>query len=903
LSNGLRVIYAPMPTSPTTHVRVIYHVGSRDERVDRQGFAHMFEHMMFRGSAHVKPQEHMKLIGLVGGYSNAFTSFDKTVYVNTLPAMYTPLALWLEADRMSSFKVSPKIFYTERQVVAEEWRMRSNQPYGTMYEDLLPAIYRQHPYRWTPIGKMEQLQEATAGELQEFFNRYYVPNNAILVVAGNIDVAKTKEQVHQLYGWIPGSEPVAGGAGTASWKPIPRDIPREPPQTEPRRVEVAMRVPLPRVLLAYRMPPNASDDLEALGLTLSILGDGQSSRINKALVTTDNPLCVAADAVAMDLEDGGPMGLSGIVLRGKDPAEVEKVLRQQVAALRDTPVPAEELEKVKQQARLGLARRFDTAEKVATELGDELLIRNRLDRVATARQRLEAVTPADIQRMARTYFGDDQATTMIVRPGVPATQPAFTPAPIPETADSEPAPATKPVTFPASYPATPPMSGNLPAATFEKGTETAVTLPGASAPVRVIVMEDHRTPTVSWWLVMRSGSHSEPAGKEGLGDLAAEMVRRGPRGQSFDAFNDALESRAISMDVADFGDNTQVRGSGLKEQFPFALNAAKQMLVSPAFDPAEFDRLKAQTVDSLRVTLTTPQQLAARELTHAIYGDSPLGRLQTIQTVEGVTLDDVKNYYRDQYHVDNAVFMIAGDITVAEGQRAAANFLAGLPTGPLPKVTYPAVTPAAGRRVLLVDLPSSKQSAIRLGVPAYSIASDEKFAGTLAGQMLSSGIDSRLGRYVRAEKGYVYGVTSYFQPNRQAGAFVGQTDTKFETTADTVKAMFKVFDDLKAQSPPATEMADAQFRVAGQLLMSMETINDQAQRRIDGILNNYPIDYYDKYAERVGKVTADEVRGVMAKYVDDGRMTVVVVAPAAAVRPQLEAGVGDVRVVLVSVGE
>src|SRR5215213_4611933 len=197
LDNGLHVIYAPLHQAPVVHVRVLYHVGSRDERPDRQGFAHMFEHMMFRGSAHVAPEEHMKRIGTVGGISNAFTSFDQTVYVNTVPAQYLDMALWLEADRMASFKVSDQIFQTERKVVAEEWRIRQNRPYGSMFEDFLKNAFTKHSYRWTPIGDMDQLRQATSNELQEFFNTYYLPNNATLVIAGDIDVEQAKPLVRQ----------------------------------------------------------------------------------------------------------------------------------------------------------------------------------------------------------------------------------------------------------------------------------------------------------------------------------------------------------------------------------------------------------------------------------------------------------------------------------------------------------------------------------------------------------------------------------------------------------------------------------------------------------------------------------------------------------------------------------
>src|SRR5918997_2336459 len=188
LGNGLRVIYAPLRQAPVVHVRVLYHVGSRDERPDRQGFAHMFEHMMFRGSAHVAPQEHMKRVGGVGGNSNAFTSFDQTVYVNTVPSEHLEMVMYLEADRMASFKVDENIYKTERKVVAEEWRIRQNRPYGTQYEDFLKNQFTTHSYRWTPIGDMDHLKAAEVAELQQFFNTYYLPHNAALVITGDMDI-------------------------------------------------------------------------------------------------------------------------------------------------------------------------------------------------------------------------------------------------------------------------------------------------------------------------------------------------------------------------------------------------------------------------------------------------------------------------------------------------------------------------------------------------------------------------------------------------------------------------------------------------------------------------------------------------------------------------------------------
>ena len=877
LPNGLKVIYAPMPSSPVTQVRVDYHVGSRDERADRNGFAHMFEHMMFRGSAHVAPQQHMKLVGSVGGYCNAFTSFDKTEYHDTLPASSANMALWLEADRMSSFKVSRQIFYTERLVVAEEWRMRQNQPYGTMWDTLFAEVYKDAPYHWTPIGNMQHLQAAQTSELQAFFNKYYIPSNAVLVIAGKMDLDQTKADVHKYFDWIPAGDP------------LQRNVVKEPEQTEPRREEVKMRVPLPRLVIVYPMPPIVSDDQDALGLLLTILGDGRSSRLSRALVTNADPLCIEADELAEPLEDGGLMGVEDTLLQGKDPAAVEKVLLDQIKQISDTPVTPEELEKAKQQERLALATRWETAESTATILGDDLMMRGNLDHVKTERARIEALTAADLQRVAQKYFLASKSNTLTIVPGkpdAPASQPAASQPGAEPVAQAEP----RKVDFPADYPTKAPMSGTVPHATFEKGVEKMIN------GVRVIVMEDHRIPIVNWSLATRMGSHADPTGKEGLAGLTAGMVRRGPAGTTYDHFNEELESRGISIEVSDGGDNTMITGSALTEQLPKGLEDTRALLLHPAFDKDQFDNLKNESLDHLRLALNTPNSLAAREFAHAIYGNSPLGRQDTINSLTAISLDDVKTFYKQVYSAKDAILILAGDITVDEGQKAAEQLLADFPTTGLPAVDYKLPPAPDKRRILLIDFPPSKQSTIALGGPSFTIASDEKFAGSLAGQLLSSGIDSRLGKYVRAEKGYVYGVTAYFEPGRQAGDFAGNTGTKFETTTDTIEAMFKVFDDIKTTPVPDDELSEAKKRVAGQMLMQMQTIDQQASRRLVAILNNYPVDYYDVYPDRIAKVSADDIKTVMNQYADESKMTIIVVAPATTVKTQLEK-LGDVTVV------
>jgi zinc protease len=887
LENGLRVIYAPLHQAPVVHVRVLYHVGSRDERPDRQGFAHMFEHMMFRGSAHVRPDQHMKLIDDVGGISNAFTSFDQTVYHDTVPASALEMALYLEADRMSSFKVTEDIYKIERKVVAEEWRIRQNKPYGTLYDDFLKNAFVSHSYRWTPIGNMDDLRRAPVSELQEFFNTYYLPNNAVLVVSGDIDVDAARAMVKKYFGWIPRGPDV------------PRIAPAEPTQTESRRATVNSPVPLAAVVVGYHLPPYRSDDQYALSILASILGDGRASRLDRLLVNNDKPQCVNVSAEYMPLEDGGIFGVNAIVMHGKNPDGVEKVLEQAVADVLAKGVTEDELNKAKTQARISEIRSHETATSLASELGDEALFADDPGRVNRNLAKLDAITAADVQAVAKKYLTPEKSTVLRVDPdplGRNARDAAAAASAKHASMDLPVAASTRPVEprevhFPAGYATTPPLPGLKLSAKFEKGTESEID------GVKVIVMPDHRLPLVSWNLTVRRGSHLDPAGKEGLAAITDAMLRRGCADMSFEKLSEDLESRAISLEVGDAGDVTKVVGSSATDQLDHGLLRTRQMLFSPTFPKDEFDREKEQMVNGLALAQEDSATVAQHDMAAALFGTSPLGVTPTPQSVSAITLDDVKKFYASQYRRDGAILILAGDLTVERGRELAGELLSAWPkedvaVSQAPAYQFPEIP--SQRHIELVDRPSARGASVRMGIRAYNIHDDEKYAGSLASQILSGGIESRLNTYVRAEKGLSYGVHGVFAPGRYGGSFVAGTECAIENCAASVEAIFKVLNDMRRDNVTPEELSAAKTRVAGSMVMGMQTIQQQANLRVDGLLNGYPLDYYDTYPARVGAVTADQVREVMNKYVDDGRMTIVVVAPGDETRQQLQT-LGEVK--------
>lgn len=878
LPNGLKVIYAPLHQAPVVHVRLFYHVGSRNERPDRQGFAHMFEHMMFRGSEHVAPEEHMRLIRIVGGTCNAFTTFDQTVYLNTVPANQLELPLYLEADRMASFKVSDNIYQIERKVVGEEARLRENKPYGTVYEEFLKNAFTTHSYQWTAIGKMDHLAVAQSSELQEFFNHYYVPNNAILVIAGDFDPAATKDLVHKYFSWIP------RGAD------VDTSVPQEPEQKEARRAEIVKSVPLSVLLKGWHVPGYAAADRPALSLLSTILAAGSSSRLDRQLVNNADPLCSDVDANVGQMEDPSLFSINATALAGKPMDTIESTILAAISDVQANGVTEEELAKAKTLHRVGTIRSRDTAEALATQLGTQALMAGDPNRVNTLEDRYQAVTVADIRAVAQKYLRPENSTTLLVKPGSHANAINYGEAAAAPVKPAEPKPVSpKPVTFPSDWQPKAPINQKQLAAHYDKGTEMTV------AGVKVIVMKDSRLPIVNWDLTIRGGSDGEPEGKDGLGSLTAALMRRGAGDMNYKQLSQELESRGIAISVSDGGDHTKIAGMSTTDQVDYMMDIATKIFREPTFPADEFAKLKAQTLSGLRVSKDTPNNVASEELMAALYPDSPQGRTATVASVSSVTLDDVKNYYKTTFRPEGAFLLISGDVTEASAKALAEKLLANWPAGAPPVAEYKPAKAPPHRRIILVDRPNSKQATIRIGIPAYDLRSPEKFAGSVGSQILSAGIDSRLGRYVRAQKGLAYGVTGNFSATRHGGTFTAGTDTAIRSTGAAIEAILKVLNDVCTDTVTDEELSQTKSRVAGSMVLATQTVGQLAGLRSQIILNDYPLDYYDVYPSRIAAVNAEQIRDVMKKYVLPDHLVIVVVAPADAVKAQLEP-LGEVEV-------
>lgn len=396
LENGLKVYTLQDKSSPTVAIHVWYKVGSKDDPEGRSGFAHLFEHLMFKSTKNMKDEMMDRLTEDVGGWNNASTWDDFTNYYEVVPSNYLETLLWAEADRMGSLNVNEGNFHSERDVVKEEFRSRIlAPPYGRLFYAIERNSYTKHPYRRPGIGSIEDLDAATIEDVRNFHETFYRPDNATLIVVGDFEQKTLDAWIDKYFGRIPKPD-----------KPLPRVDVKEPPRTEEKRVaEHGPNVPLPAVAITYLAPPVAHEDTYALKVAEQILSGGESSRLYQSLVYSQQ---VAQEAWgSADLrEDPGLFILGAVLASGKEPAEAERSLLGELKKMQNEQVSKAELDKAVNQLVTGQLRERETNNGKAFAIGRAAVLIGDASRVNTEIERLQAVTPADIQRVMKKYFTD-----------------------------------------------------------------------------------------------------------------------------------------------------------------------------------------------------------------------------------------------------------------------------------------------------------------------------------------------------------------------------------------------------------------------------------------------------------------------------------------------------------------
>jgi predicted Zn-dependent peptidase len=405
LNNGLNVILHQDNTTPIVNVSILYHVGSKNEDPQRTGFAHFFEHLMFEGSPNIKRGEYFKIVEAAGGELNANTTFDRTYYFENLPSNQLELGLYMESERMLHLKIDSIGVETQRKVVKEERKQSlDNRPYGTLIEKLFSNAYKVHPYRWTPIGSAQYIDQAKLDEFIAFYKNYYVPQNATLTIAGDIDVAKSKELIQKYFGEIPkGKDEIVR----------PKEV--EPVKTAEVREVVYDNVQLPLVLHAYHMPAQGTADYYALSMLGTVLTGGESSRMTKEIKDKQQK-AVQVQSIPFPLEDPGLFIALGVCNVGVKAEDLESSIDTEVEKVKKDLITEKEFQKIRNQIETEYVTRNSTVRGIGESLANYFVYFGDANLINTELQRFMKVTREDIKRAANKYLTKENRVVLYYLP-------------------------------------------------------------------------------------------------------------------------------------------------------------------------------------------------------------------------------------------------------------------------------------------------------------------------------------------------------------------------------------------------------------------------------------------------------------------------------------------------------
>lgn len=890
LDNGLRVISLEDHSAPIVAVQLWYHVGSKDEQADRQGFAHMFEHMMFRGTDRLGPKDHFDYIRKTGGNANAYTSFDQTVYVQELPANQLEMVLWLEAERMSALKIDEGGFATERKVVEEERRLGLNQPFGDVLEKLLDGLFTKHPYRWSAIGQIEHLRASTADDIQKFWDTYYVPNNAVLVVVGDVTHDEVRRLAQRSFGWIP------------RCPDPPRVTIQEPAQLELRKLSIKPKNgPVPIAGIAFRAVPDGHPDATALTLLMSILGGGESSRLYIDLVRRKD-IAVAGLGLYAGLEQAGFAALVGIAMPFGDTEPIIDAIWEQVEKVKADGVTEAELAKVRKQTMRAEVTQSLTVASKASALGAAATLYGDAQEANERVRRVAEVGVEDLARVANTYLVRERATEVTIKPGLGSMLRTMlslagggdnaadkSDEPEEQIEGGRRAAASGPkagAQVPAGYPDAPPVAPPLAVDIDISGEELLL-----ENGLKVVVIENHEVPFVSMSLRLRSGSFTEDPAFPGTAAMAVNMVTRGTYVRDAETLALELEKNAINLSASAGHDSAIVSVSALTAEAERALRLLSEVVQVPRFDPKEFSTLRNQIAAGKAIEEKTPSAIAGRTLNEVLWGDHPYGRPSDGSSDDLKRLDPARlaAWWARFVRPELAVLYVSGDLDRDEAFRIAERYLGDWEAEseavdvPLPDFHAP-----REMRITLVDKPGAIQSQIRAAHAGIGYRHPMYATGVVLSQVFGGAFTSRLNEVLRIQKGLTYGAGGGLSSRRFGGQFFVRTFTKTPTTAETVQAVIDEVARMRDEPPTEKELASAVSYIAGSFAGKLETPQAVERRLWTLELNDLPADWWTDYLQRITATSAEDVSHAARVLLDPERLLIVVVGDASEVKEELE---------------
>ncbi|WP_297800972.1 pitrilysin family protein [uncultured Brevundimonas sp.] len=886
LDNGMDVYTRNDPTSANVAVQVWYRVGGKDDPSGRSGFAHLFEHLMFKATENVPNETFDRLTEDVGGYNNAFTAEDVTAYHEMVPANHLERILFAEADRMGTLVVDADNFASERDVVKEEYRQSVlSNPYGRLFSLFMPAtFFKEHPYRRGVIGSIEELESASLEDVLRFHRTYYRPDNAFLIVDGNFNEAQLNGWVDQYFGPLKNPD-------TA----IPVRQVREPAIEAPEEhTFYAPNVPLETVVIGWHTVPASHPDVAALSVLDGILSTGESSRLHRALVYEAQ---AANNASSMPdfMKEAGYLMAYAMMSQGRTLDEGRSLLEREIARLRDEPVTEAELTEAKNELIAAALAEREGAQGRADVLGWALIKTGDAASADNEVAELQKVTAADIQRVARQYLTPQRQITiryLASDEANPTTQQRVNmegPVKVADLAPMGTPSVTKPeaerTPIPQAGPEVSPATPAIADFRLDNG-------------VRVLVAPNTQLPLVSARLTFKAGSAYDPQGKAGVAAMTANMLTQGTQTLSAPQIATQIEQLGANIGAGAGRDQFNVYASSPSNVFGQTMELLSQIVLKPAFSQEELERQRTQALDNLRVALSQPGSLASMATTRLNFADSPYGRLSTEATVSSLTPDDLKAFHTTYIRPDQAILTFSGDITPERARELAQSAFGNWRATTPPSAAAPHI-PANSQppRVVVINLPGAGQAAVSVSSQSIARTDEAYFPLALGNTLLGGSYSSRLNQEIRINRGLSYGARSGVGAMAQSGLFTASTQTKNETADEVVELLLEELGKMSQSPASEAELGPRRAIMIGGFGRSIESVSGLGSLVAELAAYDLPLSELAVYADRVKAVTPQDIQAAFAARIPADRANVVVVGDASMFLDDLRAKYPNVEVI------
>jgi len=873
LPNGLTVIISEDHSDPIVHVDVTYHVGSAREEIGKSGFAHFFEHMMFEGSDHVADKQHFKIVTESGGTLNGSTNTDRTNYYETVPSNQLEKMLWLESDRMGFLMnaVTQQKFEIQRSTVKNERGQNyDNRPYGLAREVTAKALYPYgHPYSWLTIGYVEDLNRVNVNDLKNFFLRWYGPNNATLTIGGDVNTKDVINKVEKYFGSIPRGPEV---------KPV-----QLPPVKLTKKEYVSYvdnYAKLPLLAITYPTVPDYNSDMAPLACLAQALGQGRTSALYQNLVKPQKAL--QANAYSSLDELAGTFNINVIPLPGSNLADMEKLVNESLEDFEKKGVTDNDIEKFKNGFESNTINRLASVAGKAAQLaafetftGDPNMIGKLLDMY-------KKVTKEDVMRVYNKYIKNKPSVVLSVLPKGKENLIA----------------ASDNFTVDSSHYVRPHygyegLKYNKPKDNFDRniippsGPNPVVKVPDfwkktLTDGITAIGVESNEIPVVNLNIYLKGGNILEQndLSKAGLVNLFTSMMTEDTKDRSSEDINLALEKLGSSINVYNSTDAIIFSVQSLSKNLSKTLSILQERMLRPKFTEETFNRIKRQTIESIKNAKSQASSVANIVFDKINYGNNVFGVAErgTEETVKNISLNDIQNYYDHFISSEGAQVVVVGSVKEND-ILPQLNFLNQLPNKSITIPSVPAAPAVEKAKIYVVNIPHAAQTEFRVGYVTdmkYDATGNYYKAG-LTNYNLGGGFNSRLNIKLREDKGWTYGARSGFTGNKYTGTFYFSSGIRANATDSALSAFLTDLKNYNQHGPDNDEVTFMKNSIGQSDARNYETGSQKASFLSRILIYNLPANFVDQQTKILNNISTAEIDSLAKKYFNINKMNILLV--------------------------